>query len=191
MVIENESRLTAVREGRVLDGKIQIEGSSETFTLVLSNKEVVVPEIMGPDAYGEIDPIHVSDREYGKVQFYNDTEECLYKGDRGNILYFSARSTSCNTPCGDMNELIHFVLYGSLSEELKDASHRVVWVSDVANCTRDYVMIQDEAFYSKVKSLYAPEVCWYIHNYVKDAYGDFPIGFGAGIIRDGVFESLC
>lgn len=112
MVIENESRLTAVREGRVLDGKIQIEGSSETFTLVLSNKEVVIPEIMGPDAYGEIDPIHVSDREYGKVRFYNDTEECLYKGDRGNILYFSARSTSCNTPCGDMNELIRFVLYG-------------------------------------------------------------------------------
>ena len=191
MVIENESRLTAVREGRVLDGKIQIEGSSETFTLVLSNKEVVIPEIMGPDAYGEIDPIHVSDREYGKVRFYNDTEECLYKGDRGNILYFSARSTSCNTPCGDMNELIRFAVYGPLSEELKDASHRVVWVSDVANCTRDYVMIQDEAFYSKVKSLYAPEVRWHIHNYVTYAYGDFPIGFGAGIIRDGVFESLC
>ena len=191
MEFVNGNRLVAVREGRVMEGKIQIEGSSETFTLVLSNKEVVIPEIMGPDAYGEIDPIHVSDREYGKVRFYNDTEECLYKGDRGNILYFSARSTSCNTPCGDMNELIRFVLYGSLSEELKDASHRVVWVSDVANCTRDYVMIQDEAFYSKVKSLYAPEVRWHIYNYVTDAYGDFPIGFGAGIIRDGVFESLC
>lgn len=143
MAIENGSRLTAVREGRVLDGEIQIEGSSENFTLVLSNKEVVIPEIMGPDAYGEIDPIHVSDREHGKVRFYNDTEECLYKGDRENILYFSARSTSCNTPCGDVNELIRFVLYGPLSEKLKDASHRVVWVSDVANCTRDYVMIQD------------------------------------------------
>ena len=191
MIIENENRLTAVREGRVLDGKIQMKGSSEIFTLVLSRKTMVLPEIMGPDAYGEIEPAHAADREYGKVRFYFDTEECLYKGDRGNILYFSARSTSCNTPCGDMNELIRFVLYGLLSEELKDASHRVVWVSDVANCTRDYVMIQDEAFYSKVKSLYAPEVRWHIHNYVTDAYGDFPIGFGAGIIRDGVFESLC
>ena len=60
MIIENENRLTAVREGRVLDGKIQIEGSSETFTLVLSRKTMVLPEIMGPDAYGEIEPAHKS-----------------------------------------------------------------------------------------------------------------------------------
>ena len=191
MIIENENRLTAVREGRVLDGKIQIEGSSETFTLVLSRKTMVLPEIIGPDAYGEIEPAHAADREYGKVRFYFDTEECLYKGDRGNIIYMSARSLSCNTPCCDMNDLIRFVLYGPLSEELKDASHQIVWVMEETDCARDYVIIQDEAFYSKVKSLFAPEIQWYVQQYVTDACGGVPMGIGAGIIRDGVFESLC
>ncbi len=191
MEFECGSRLVAVREGRVLEGKVRMEGSGETFTLVLSGKEIVFPEIMGADAYGEIDPAHTSDIEYGKVRYYMDTEECVYKGDRGNIIYLSARSTSCNTPCRDMNDLLWLATDGTLASVLKDASHTIVWVNDVANCVHDYVIIQDEEFYSKVKSVYAPELRWHIQNYVTKAYGGFPSGYEAGIIRDGVFESLC
>ena len=190
MEFVNGNRLVAVREGRVMEGKIRMEGSAEIFTLVLSRKEVIFPTIMGEDAYGKIDPAHADDEEYGRARYYKDTEDNVYKGDRGNILCFSSVSVCCTDPGLDPQEPMKYVAGGTLAAELKEASRRIVWVRDVVGFTHDHVIIEDEKLYSEVSSVSSEDIPWYIQRYVEEVCEEQPIGFGAGRIRDGVFERL-
>ena len=105
MEFVNGNRLVAVREGRVMEGKIRMEGSAETFTLVLSRKEVIFPTIMGEDAYGKIDPAHADDEEYERARHCWTNRQCFL----GSWLYLLGQTEipsllRCQGRLGDVHQ---------------------------------------------------------------------------------------
>lgn len=182
--------VVAVREGRVLAGKLQVIGSNETFTLVLSKKDITYPEAFGDETYTNMDPAYLDQHaEIARLLEYEDTEECVYKGDRGNILYFTTKSFACDKPCDDLKYLINIITNGPLSAIMLNACRTIVWIRKMTDSALDYVLIQDNAFQNVVKLALPSHIPQYIEDYVRKAYGRAS-GFQAGIIRDGVFDSL-
>lgn len=182
--------VVAVREGRVMAGKVQVMNSSETFTLVLSKKDITFSEAFGNEAYANLDPAYLEQHgEIARLLEYDDTEECVYKGDRGNILYFTTKSSFCDKPSDDMKYLLSSVTHGPLSGILSTACRTIVWMKKRTDAALDYVLIQDDAFQNIVYLARPRDVPQYIEDYVRKAYGRTQ-GFQAGIIRGGVFQSL-
>ena len=172
MEFECGNRLVAIREGRVMDGKIYVMGSSETFYLAVAKKDIVFPEMLGNDKYIGVDSSFSDDmEEIMRVFEYEDVEECVYKGDRGNILYFTTSSCSFEEPCDDLDYLISIVTQGSFFGTMANACNTIVWVSKVTGTTFDYVLIQDEAFCSTVNLARHALIPKYIEDYVRNAQG--------------------
>lgn len=190
MEFECGGPVVAVREGRVLEGKFQVMNSSETFTLVLSKKDIMYPEAFGNEIYANMDPAYIDQHgEIARLLEYEDTEECVYKGDRGNILYFTTKSCSCDKTCDDLKYLISIITHGPLSGIMSTACKTIVWIRKMTDTALDYVLIQDDAFQNIVKLARPCDIPQYIEDYVRKAYGHTS-GFQAGIIRNGVFERL-
>ena len=189
MEFECGSRLVAVREGRVMEGKIYVRGSSETFYLAVSKKDIIFPEMLGNDKY--IDSSFSEDmEEITRVFEYYDVDECVYKGDRGNILYFTASSNSFEEPCEDLDYLIGFVTHGPLSETLANSCNTIIWVCKGTDTVMDYVLILDEAFCSSVNLAQHEVIPQLIGDYVRNAHGGNGC-FMRGVIRNGVYDDLC
>lgn len=188
MEFECGSRLVAIREGRVFDGKIYIMGSSETFYLAVAKKDIVFPEMLGNDKYIGVDASFSDDmEEIMRVFEYEDTEEYVYKGDRGNILYFTANSPYFEKPCDDLDYLISYVTQGPLAGIMADACNTIVWVDQMIGTVINYVLIQDEAFCSAVNLARHALIPQYIADYVGKAQGGTGY-FKPGIIRNGVYD---
>ena len=181
--------VVAVREGRVMAGKVQVMNSSETFTLVLSKKDIMYPEAFGNEIYANMDPAYIDQHgEIARLLEYEDTEECVYKGDRGNILYFTTKSSFCDKPCDDMKYLLSSVTHGPLSGIMSTACKTIVWIRKMTDTALDYVLIQDEAFCSAVNLARHALIPQYIADYVGKAQGGTGY-FRPGIIRNGVYDN--
>ena len=183
--------VVAVREGRVIAGKVQVMNSNEMFTLVLSKKDITFSEAFGNEAYANLDPAYLEQHgEIARLLEYDDTEECVYKGDRGNILYFTASSNSFEKPCEDLDYLIGFVTHGPLSETLANSCNTIIWVCKGTETVMEYVLILDEAFCSSVNLAQHEVIPQLIGDYVRNAHGGNGC-FMRGVIRNGVYDDLC
>lgn len=192
MEFECGNRLVAIRDGRVMDGKIYVRGSSETFYLAVAKKDIVFPEMLGNDKYIGADSSFYDNmddvEEIMRIFEYADVEESVYKGDRGNILYFTASSCTYDEPCQDIDYLISIVTQGPLSGTVANSCNTIVWAKMGVETPLDYVLIQDEAFCSTVNLARHELIPKYIEDYVRNAQGGTGY-FKPGIIRNGVYDN--